>query len=123
MDLVGIRFKPTGKVLQYAAQGLSLQRGEKCVAESEDGIEIATVILPPRDVEVDTQQTSVKPIIRRATVEDLEQAEAYKAQSTEAFALCRQRHSGTGSANEAGQCRLHPRWPQSHLLLYGGGTS
>ncbi len=91
MDVAGIRFKPTGKVLQYAAQGLPLQRGEKCVAESEDGIEIATVVLPPRDIEIEAEQTSVKSIIRQATVEDLEQAEAYKSQATEAFTLCRQR--------------------------------
>ncbi len=47
MDVVGIRFKPAGKILQYAAEGLSLQRGDKCVAESENGVEIATVVLPP----------------------------------------------------------------------------
>jgi cell fate regulator YaaT (PSP1 superfamily) len=91
MDVVGIRFKPTGKVLQYAAEGLALQRGEKCVAESENGIEIATVVMPPYEIEADAEQTSIKPILRPASVEDLEQAEAYKEQAREAFDLCRQR--------------------------------
>jgi len=91
MDVVGIRFKPTGKVLQYAAEGLALQRGEKCVAESENGVEIATVVMPPYEIEADAEQTSIKPVLRPASVEDLEQAEAYKEQAREAFDLCRQR--------------------------------
>jgi cell fate regulator YaaT (PSP1 superfamily) len=91
MDVVGIRFKPTGKVLQYAAEGLALQRGEKCVAESENGVEIATVVMPPYEIEAEAEQTSIKPILRLASVEDLEQAEAYKEQAREAFDLCRQR--------------------------------
>jgi cell fate regulator YaaT (PSP1 superfamily) len=91
MDVVGIRFKPTGKVLQYAAEGLPLQRGEKCVAESENGVEIATVVMPPYEIEAEAEQTSIKPILRPASVEDLEQAEAYKEQAREAFDLCRQR--------------------------------
>lgn len=91
MDVVGIRFKPTGKVLQYAAEGLALQRGEKCVAESENGVEIATVVMPPYEIEAEAQQTSIKPILRPASVEDLEQAEAYKEQARAAFDLCRQR--------------------------------
>lgn len=91
MDVVGIRFKPTGKVLQYAAEGLALQRGEKCVAESENGVEIATVVMPPYEIEAEAEQTSIKPILRPASIEDLEQAEAYKEQAREAFDLCRQR--------------------------------
>lgn len=91
MDVVGIRFKPTGKVLQYAAEGLPLERGEKCVAESENGMEIATVVMPSHTVEIKTDYTSVKSVLRRATVTDLEQAQAHKEQAQEAFELCRQR--------------------------------
>ncbi|PON18200.1 stage 0 sporulation protein [Candidatus Entotheonella serta] len=91
MDVVGIRFKPAGKILQYAARGLPLQRGDKCVAESENGVEIATVVLPPEEREINTEQTSIKPVMRQATVEDLEEAEGYRVLAQEAFALCRQR--------------------------------
>ena len=91
MEIVGIRFKPAGKVLQYAAEGLPLQIGDKCVAESENGVEIATVVLPPAEREVDAEQTSIKPVMRQATVEDLEQAEGYRTLAQEAFTLCRQR--------------------------------
>jgi cell fate regulator YaaT (PSP1 superfamily) len=91
MEVVGIRFKPAGKILQYAAEALALQRGDKCVAESDNGLEIATVVLPPQEMAIDPAQTSIKPVLRKASVEDLEQAEAYKAQAERAFALCRGR--------------------------------
>ncbi len=89
MEVVGLRFKPTSKVLNYAAGSLVLQRGEKCVAESESGLEIATVVLPPREVDIDVQNHSVKAVFRKATVEDLEQAEGYKERAKGAFAQCR----------------------------------
>ncbi len=93
MEVVGIRFKPAGKILQYGAEGLPLQRGDKCVAESENGVEIATVVMPPEERTVDAEQTSIKPVMRQATVADLEQAEGYRTLAQEAFALCRQRIS------------------------------
>jgi cell fate regulator YaaT (PSP1 superfamily) len=61
------------------------------VAESENGVEIATVVMPPYEIEGDAEQSSIKPILRQASVEDLEQAEAYKEQAREAFDLCRER--------------------------------
>lgn len=91
VDVVGIRFKPTGKVLQYTADSLELQRGEKCVAESEDGLEIATVVVPPHEVDIEAQQYSLKPVFRKAIQRDLEEAEGYKERAKEAFVLCRQR--------------------------------
>jgi cell fate regulator YaaT (PSP1 superfamily) len=91
MDVVGLRFKPTGKVLQYVANALALQRGEKCVAESENGLEIATVVIPPHALDVAAQQHSLKPVLRKATREDLEQAEGYKERAQEAFTVCQQR--------------------------------
>src|SRR5262245_45848796 len=51
IEIVGLRFKPAGKILQYATNGLALYRGEKCVAESDNGLELATVVLAPHAVD------------------------------------------------------------------------
>jgi cell fate regulator YaaT (PSP1 superfamily) len=88
-EVIGIRFKSAGKIMQYLANGLSLRQGDKCIAESEYGPEIATVVLPPRSVESDTTAPALTPILRKATVQDLELAEGYKERAKEAFALCR----------------------------------
>jgi cell fate regulator YaaT (PSP1 superfamily) len=91
VTVTGMRFKPAGKILQYAANELALQRGDKCVVESEHGLEIATVVVPPHDIELANTHHALKPIIRKASVPDLELAEGYKQHARDALALCRQR--------------------------------
>jgi cell fate regulator YaaT (PSP1 superfamily) len=91
LEVVGLRFKPAGKILQYSANGLALHRGEKCVAESENGLEIATVVLAPHTVDLQAEQHDLKTVLRKATLQDFEQAEALSQSAKEAFALCRSR--------------------------------
>jgi cell fate regulator YaaT (PSP1 superfamily) len=91
VEVVGLRFKPAGKILQYDAQGLALYRGEKCVAESENGLEIATVVLAPHAVELPSGQHDLKAVLRKATLQDFEQAEALGQRGKEAFTLTRNR--------------------------------
>jgi cell fate regulator YaaT (PSP1 superfamily) len=91
IEVVGLRFKPAGKIVQYAVNGLALYRGEKCVAESENGIEMATVVLAPRAADFQDGAHDLKPVLRKATMQDFEQAEALGQRAKEAFALCRRR--------------------------------
>ena len=74
MEIVGLRFKPAGKILQYATNGLALYRGEKCVAESDNGLEMATVVLAPHAVDLHAEQHDLKPVLRKASLQDFEQA-------------------------------------------------
>lgn len=91
VEVAGLRFKPGGKILQYTSNGLQLQRGEKCVAESENGLEIATVVLPPHEIEVPDASQTLKPVLRKASLNDYERSEAQQQRSQDAFNLCRQR--------------------------------
>ena len=91
IEIVGLRFKPSGKILQYAVNGLTLYRGEKCVAESESGVEMATVVLTPHAVDVQAEQHDLKPVLRKASLHDFEQAEAMSQRAKDAFAMCRHR--------------------------------
>ena len=91
IEVVGLRFKPSGKIVQYAANGLTLYRGEKCVAESESGVELATVVLAPHAVDIQTEQHDLKPVLRKASLHDFEQAEAMSQRAKDAFDLCRRR--------------------------------
>ena len=91
IEVVGLRFKPAGKILQYATNGAVLYRGEKCVAESDNGLELATVVLPPRAYELGSEQHNLKPVVRKATHQDFEQAEALTLHAKDAFNVCRQR--------------------------------
>jgi cell fate regulator YaaT (PSP1 superfamily) len=96
VNIAGIRFKPAGKIRQYMAGSLALERGEKCIAESQFGLEVATVVIPPRAMEDAPEGQDLGHILRRATAEDLEQAEAYKQRSQNAMDIWRQRLQETG---------------------------
>ena len=96
VTVTGVRLKPAGKILQYITDDLGLQRGEKCVVESDDGLEIATVVIPPHSLDIANGQHALKPVLRRASVEDLESAEGYKQRAKEALALCRNRVQEVG---------------------------
>jgi cell fate regulator YaaT (PSP1 superfamily) len=91
VTVTGVRFKPAGKILQYMTDEAELQRGEKCVVESDDGLEIATVVVPPHPVDIANDHHALKPVLRRATIEDLECAEGYRQRAKEALTLCRER--------------------------------
>jgi cell fate regulator YaaT (PSP1 superfamily) len=94
--VTGVRLKPAGKILQYLTEDTGLQRGQKCVVESDDGLEIATVVIPPHALDIPNGQHALKVILRRADVEDLERAEGYKQQAKEALMLCRNRVNEIG---------------------------
>jgi cell fate regulator YaaT (PSP1 superfamily) len=98
VTVAGVRLKPAGKILQYIADDLELQRGQKCVVESDDGLEIATVIIPPHALDIPNGRHALKSIIRRASVADLEYAEGYKQRAKEALTLCRNRVHETALA-------------------------
>jgi cell fate regulator YaaT (PSP1 superfamily) len=96
VNVAGIRFKPAEKVLPYVVGSLALDRGDKCVAESDHGLEIATVVVPPRAMHIDPQQQGLKSILRKATAQDLERAEGYKRRANDALTMCRRRIQETG---------------------------
>lgn len=91
VEVAGLRFKPGSKILQYSTNGLQVHRGEKCVAESENGLDLATVVLAPHQVEVAAPPQTLKAILRKATLDDFKRAEAQKQRAQEAFERCRQR--------------------------------
>jgi cell fate regulator YaaT (PSP1 superfamily) len=90
VKVAGIRFEPAGKILQYDVHALELDCGDKCVAESNNGLSVGTVVIPPATQDFDAQQHSLKRVLRKATLRDLEQEEGYKREATAALDLCRE---------------------------------
>jgi len=90
VQVAGIRFEPAGKILQYDVQSLELGCGDKCVAESSNGLALATVVIPPASRSYNAPPSDLKRVLRKATLSDLEQAEGYKQEAKNALALCRE---------------------------------
>jgi cell fate regulator YaaT (PSP1 superfamily) len=90
VKIVGIRFKPGGKVYDFDCGAFVLVPGEQVIVETEKGLSIGTVFLPPKSVEDPAPEKTYKKIQRKANVEDLAQIEKNKALEREAQAYCLQ---------------------------------
>ncbi len=87
-DVVGVCFKPTGKVYYFSATGLSLQPGDLVVAETTKGQELAEVVCQSLRGAKGAKRPDLKPILRRATPEDIERSQESKRRADEARRVC-----------------------------------
>jgi cell fate regulator YaaT (PSP1 superfamily) len=68
-DIVGVRFKPCGKIYDFEADGVEVNKGDCVVVESELGLNLGSVVTEPHSVE--SLDKKFKKIVRKATEEDL----------------------------------------------------
>lgn len=75
-DVVGVRFKPCGKIYDFEVDGIDVGKGDLIVVESELGLNMGNVVIKRHTVE--DQERKLKKVIRKATEEDLLQKEENK---------------------------------------------
>ncbi len=85
---VSIRFETTNKTYTFSTTDESIKEGDAVVVETQRGIEYATVVTEP--FEKPNVSMEIKPIIRKATKEDLRQFERNKADEAEARKICQE---------------------------------
>ncbi len=68
-EIVGVKFRETGKIYYFAPNGLVFNKGENVIVETAHGIEFGTVALTNREID-DKNAKELKPILRKATQED-----------------------------------------------------
>ena len=68
--VVGIRFQKAGKIYYFDPCGFDLETGMHAIVETARGVEMGTVLIPPRDVEDEKVIQPLKPVLRIATDED-----------------------------------------------------
>lgn len=87
-EVVGVRFKDTGKVYFFAPNGLKIKSGNNVIVETSRGIECGLACEGNKFVDDDSVVSPLKPVIRIATAEDLKVLERNKAKESEAFDIC-----------------------------------
>jgi cell fate regulator YaaT (PSP1 superfamily) len=87
--VVGVRFRPAGRIYYYAPGGFDLRTGQWVIVESGKGVECGRVVIAPRQV-VASQLggEALKPVLRLAEEDDLRQLLKFKAQEKEALRRC-----------------------------------
>lgn len=86
--VIGVRFRPAGKIYFFAPGKLDIKTGDKVIVETARGVEFGSVVTGPKDVEDDKITQPLKSVIRIATAEDVKKEEKNRIKEKEAFDIC-----------------------------------
>ena len=86
--IIGVRFRPAGKVYYVAPGKFHIKKGQQVIVETARGIEFGNVVIGPKEVEDDQITQPLKSVIRLATNEDRRIEERNREKEKEAFQIC-----------------------------------
>jgi cell fate regulator YaaT (PSP1 superfamily) len=86
--IVGIRFKPAGKVYDFDCGAFVLNKGDHVIVETEQGLGFGTVVAPPTLSENPPPGKLLKKVFRLATEKDFKQREKNLADEKSAHTFC-----------------------------------
>ncbi|MER3474546.1 MAG: stage 0 sporulation protein [Armatimonadota bacterium] len=86
---VGVAFKRVARSYWFDPAGYELKEWDKVIVETTRGQEMGTVRIPPREVSEEDLQAPLKPILRLATAEDLQQYKQNLYLAKEAISICK----------------------------------
>ena len=86
--VIGVTFRPAGKIYYFDPEDLELEKDDYVIVETSRGVEFGLVIQPPKQVSEDDIVEPLKPVIRKATIRDKEQYYENKELEKEAFTIC-----------------------------------
>lgn len=86
--IIGVRFKPVGKMYYFDPMEFEIKRGDNVIVETSRGMEYGEVILGIREVEDSSVTKPLKGVLRLATDEDTLQYNENKEKEKEAYSIC-----------------------------------
>ena len=86
--VVGIRFRPVGKIYYFNPEDTGVVAGDGVIVETTRGVEYGTVVLAGKEIDEQEFNMPIKSILRKATDADIRQAEENKKKAKEAFSIC-----------------------------------
>lgn len=95
-EVVGIKFKHSGKVYFFNPVKMVLKRGDGVIVETARGVEYGKVLTPPGEVSDDKIVQPLKPIMRRATPEDEARVKRNEAKVSDAMKLANEKIAARG---------------------------
>ena len=116
ITVIGVRFRRVGKIYYFDPIGLDIHKDDYVIVETARGIEFGTVVLDPREVE-DTQVVQpLKPVIRKATPEDIATNDANRVKEKEAFNICLEKIANRGLEMKLIECEY--TFDNNKVLFY-----
>lgn len=93
-EVVGIRFKPCGKIYDFEVNGIDLEEGDLVVVDSELGLNVGRVVTEKHTVE--ERERKMKKVIRKANEDDIHQKEENRKLEMQALENCLERIMARG---------------------------
>lgn len=95
-EIVGIRFKEVGKIYYFDPDGKKFNKEELAIVETARGIECGTVAMANREIPDEEIVNPLKPVIRKATEDDLKTVEENREKEKKAFDICEKKIANHG---------------------------
>jgi cell fate regulator YaaT (PSP1 superfamily) len=89
--VVGVRFKPAGKIYHFACEGHDLEEGDPVIVETVRGVEYGIVAVGKRDLDGEKLIQPLRNVIRKAKPEDSKTWEKNQQKGREALDICKQK--------------------------------
>lgn len=89
--IVGVRFKKAGRIYYFDPGAHILGQDEMVIVETAKGTELGKVVIAPTDVVESEVTEPLKPVLRKATAEDIDRLHSFKSREADALAKCRER--------------------------------
>ncbi len=91
VQVIGVRFKQTGKTYYFDPEDKEVKLGDSVIVETARGLEFGTVTLPKSEVEDERVVQPLKTVIRIATDEDKKKLEKNREDEKKAFKICEEK--------------------------------
>jgi cell fate regulator YaaT (PSP1 superfamily) len=95
-EIVGVRFKPVGKIYFFLPENMSFQFGDKVIVETSRGFEMGSIVFGNKFVSSKKVILPLKPIMRRASEDDTQRVERNKKAAAEAMKVAEERIKSHG---------------------------
>lgn len=88
VEVVGVRFKNTGKMYYFNPNGFAVESGMQVIVETARGLEFGEAVSPIREIEDGDAFQPLKNVIRIATEEDIRLHNENAIKEKDAFRIC-----------------------------------
>ena len=91
ITVIGVRFRPAGKIYYFDPDDLDYTKGQKVIVETARGVEYGEVVITNKQVGKKEIVKPLKKVIRLVTEEDEKVAAVNKEKAQEAFHICKEK--------------------------------
>ena len=89
--VVGIRFRPAGRIYYFDPVDLTFTNGQYIIVETSRGVEAGRVVIATKKIPRSDLSDPLKPVLHLATEDELRMMLSFKSKEKEALVLCHER--------------------------------